>query len=211
LKSLKLSELEYAVFDLETTGLYADEGDRVIEVGAVKIKNLKIEDDVFQSLVNPQRPIPEASSAIHGIKDHEVKNAPLIDEILPRFNKYCGNSVWVAQNARFDLSFILRDMKRMQIPFRQSVVLDTIGISKILFPYETRHNLDVMMARMGIAKTGERHRSLDDCRFTAQVLIEFIKLLEKQGIQSLQDVESAFIKSDTILKTRKPKPRSLFA
>lgn len=211
MKSLTLSELSFVIFDLETTGLYADSGDQMIEVGAVRVKALEIEKETFQSLVKPTIPIPKASSDVHGITDKDVANAPEVSEVIPEFIQYCGNRIWVAQNARFDLSFILRDMRNLNLPFRQSVVLDTIGISKILFPYETRHNLDVMMARMGIAKTGDRHRSLDDCKFTAQVLIEFIKLLKNQGIETLNEVESAFIKVDTVLKPEKPKPAGLFA
>lgn len=211
MKQKLLSELEYVIFDLETTGLYAEEGDEVIEIGAVRVKDLKISGEDFQSLVKPSVAIPESSSAIHGIRDQDVKDAPPIQEVLPRFVEYCGNRVWVAQNARFDMSFVLRDLQKMDLAFRQSFVTDTIGLSKMLFPYETRHNLDVMMARMGISKTGDRHRSLDDCRYTARVLIEFIKLLEKQGSNNLEAIQSAFIKPEGVLKPRTPKSMGLFA
>lgn len=210
MKVPKLSELEYVIFDLETTGLYAEQGDEIIEFGAIRLKGLEITTESFQSLVKPPRTIPEAASAVHGITDKDVSKSPPVSEILPKFYEFCGNSYWVAQNARFDLSFILRDMKRLGINFRQSFAIDTIGISKILFPFESRHNLDVMMARLGISKIGDRHRSLDDCRFTALVLIEFIKLLENQGITELKDIESAFIKSDSIAKKLKPKTMGLF-
>lgn len=211
MKQLKLSEMDFVIFDLETTGLYADQGDEIIEVGAVILSKMQIEETNYQSLVKPNQPIPEASSAVHGLKDKDVKNAPSIDTVLPEFLKFCGSRHLVAQNARFDMSFILKEMRRMNIPLRQNIICDTIGLSKMLFPYETRHNLDVMMARMGIPKSGERHRSLDDCRFTAQVLIEFIKLLENQGVVYLEQIQSAFIKPELMKKKDKPKTRGLFA
>lgn len=209
LKTPTLSELEYVVLDLETTGLYADEGDEILEIGAIRIQNLQINEE-FQSFVRPTRPIPEASSAVHGIRDKDVKDAPLLQDILPQFYQFCGPRVWVAQNARFDMSFIVRDLQKIGMRMGQNVVVDTIGLSKMLFPYETSHNLDVLMARLGIAKTGDRHRSLDDCRYTAQVLIEFIRMLDKQNVRSLSDIKDTFVKLDTLIKAEKPKPRGLF-
>ncbi len=210
MRTPNLSELEYLVLDLETTGLYAEQGDEIIEIGALRIQGLEITEE-FQSLVKPSKPIPEASSAIHGIRDRDVKNAQSIREVLPEFYSFSGKSTWVAQNARFDLSFLLRDFQFCGLPPIQSLVIDTIGISKMLFPYETSHNLDVMMARLGISKTGSRHRSLDDCRYTAQVLIEFIKLLKKQNLESLKDIQESFVKLDAINKKNKPKARGLFS
>jgi DNA polymerase-3 subunit epsilon len=209
-KSQSLSELEYIVFDTETTGLYANEGDEVIEIGAVRVRGLEIMDEIFQSMINPGRNIPEASTQVHGITDRDVKGAPSIDAVIGDFRKFCGSAIWVAQNARFDLSFLVKVFERKQISYSQQLVIDTIGLSKMLFPYETRHNLDVIMARLGIAKTGDRHRSVDDSRYTAKVLIEFIQLLDKQGIKSLQEIQSALIRLDNFQKPARPKTASLF-
>ncbi len=207
---LSLRNQEFVVVDLETTGLYAAEGDQAIEFGAVKISQLQIEEKPFQSLVNPGRPIPEASSAVHGIRDDDVAGAPSIQDVLPNFLKYAGSRIWIAQNAAFDLSFILRDMHRLKIPFGDKLVIDTVRVSKILFPNASSHNLDALMARLGITKSGTRHRSLDDCRYTALVFIEFVKLLEKQGMDQLTHIKSAFIKPDSVFKEEKPKARGLF-
>lgn len=207
---LSLKDQDFVILDLETTGLYAAEGDQAIEFGAVKVSQLQVQEENFLSFVNPQRSIPEASSAIHGIKDEDVKNAPGIEEVLPGFLKFAGSRIWVAQNAAFDLSFILRDMQKLKIPFGDRLIIDTVKVSKILFPNATSHNLDVLMARMGISKSGARHRSLDDCRYTALVLIEFIKLLEKQGMDQLHHLKDAFIKPESVLKPEKPKARGLF-
>lgn len=210
LKSLSLRDLSYVVFDLETTGLYADEGDEIIEIGAIAITGLELQEESFQTLVNPGKPIPAASSAVHGIQDKDVKKAPPVDQAVRQFCQFCTGRHWVAQNARFDLSFILKTCQKLQMPLRQNIVIDTIGLSKMIFPYETSHNLDSLMARLGIAKTGERHRSLDDCRYTALAFIEMIKLLEKQGVSSLMEIQSSMIKPESLLKAQKPKSAGLF-
>lgn len=208
---LSLKELSYVVFDLETTGFYAESGDEIIEFGAVVIENMEITSKTFLSFVNPGRSIPAASTAVHGITDSHVKDAPSIAEVLPKFLQFVGNRIWVAQNAKFDMSFVLTKMKLLNIPMRQTVVIDTIGISKILFPYETSHSLDKIMARLGIARTGDRHRSLDDSKYTAQALIEFIKILEKQQTTGLTQIESAFIKPESVLKAEKVRTKGLFS
>ena len=210
MKSLNLSELSYTIFDFETTGLYPEEGDEIIELGAVIVERGEILEKTYQTLVNPGRSIPAISTKISGIRDEDVAKSPPIADVLDNFLDFMGPRIWVAQNAKFDMGFLIKSMSRLNKSLRQNIVVDTIGISKILFPYENSHNLDVLMNRMGILRSGERHRSLDDCRYTAQILIEFIKLLEKQGINSLPQIETAFIKVDSLVKTDKPKTRSLF-
>lgn len=207
---LQLKELSYVVFDLETTGLYPEEGDEIIEVGALHVDALELKSEVFHSLINPRKPIPAASTAVHGIKDEDVERAPFIDKMLPKFLQFASNRIWVAQNARFDMSFIVHKLKQLALPIKQMVVIDTIGLSKMIFPYETSHNLDKIMARLGIARSGDRHRSIDDSRYTALALIELIKLLEKQQVTSLPQIEGAFIKVDSLMKTQRPKMKSLF-
>jgi DNA polymerase III alpha subunit (gram-positive type) len=108
------------------------------------------------------------------------------------------------------MSFMVHKFKQLQIPMRQTVVIDTIGLSKMIFQYETSHSLDKIMARLGIPKSGDRHRSLDDSRYTAQALIELIKLLEQQQIKTLPEVESAFVKPESLFRQEKAKSRSLF-
>lgn len=208
---LELKDLSYVVFDLETTGLYPEQGDEIIEIGAVTVEKLEVSQNVFHSLVNPGRTIPTAATNVHGIRDQDVEGAPSFDQVAPKFLKYASNRIWVAQNARFDLGFVVQKFKKLRIPLKQTVVIDTIGLSKMLFQYETSHNLDKIMARLGIPKSGDRHRSVDDSRYTALALIEFLKLLEKQQVTSLPQIESAFISADSIFKSAKPKTKSLFA
>lgn len=210
MNAMTLKDLSYVIFDLETTGLYPESGDEIIEIGAVVVEDLTLQSKTFHSMVNPGKPIPAASSAVNGIKDADVKDAPKIEKVIPDFLKFVGSRIWVAQNAKFDLSFIVVKLKQMNIPLRQTVVVDTIGLSKMLFPYETSHSLDSIMARLNIARTGDRHRSVDDSKYTAQALLEFLKMLDQQGITTLPQIESAFIKPESLFKTQKPKTMNLF-
>lgn len=208
---MTLKDLSYVIFDLETTGLYPESGDEIIEIGAVVVEGGELHPtEIFHSMVNPGRPIPAISTSISGIKDSDVADAPTIDKILPQFLKFTGNRIWVAQNAKFDLSFIVMKLKQLNIPLRQSVFVDTIGLSKMVFPYETSHSLDSIMSRLNIARSGARHRSVDDSRYTAHALMEFIKMLEQQGVTSLPQIEPSFIKPENLFKTQKPKSMKLF-
>ncbi len=209
MQDLSLKDLKYVVFDIETTGLYADQGDEIVELGAVMVENLEL-GQTFQTMVNPRRPIPASATRISGIRDADVSSAPDISLALPRFLDFVGSRIWVAQNARFDLSFIVLKMKQLGLPLRQMVVVDTMGLSKMIFPYESSHSLDKIMARLGITRSGDRHRSLDDSRYTAQALIEFVKLLGQQRVTSLPQIEAAFIKPESLFKVEKTKSRSLF-
>lgn len=210
MQGLNLRNLNFTVFDLETTGFYADQGDVIIEFGALHVEGLEIQKKTFQSFVNPGRPIPEASTAVHGITDDKVANAPSLEEALSKFQKFVGNHILVAQNAKFDMSFILHAFRNLNLSAKPYVVLDTMLMSKKLYPYESSHSLDNIMARFDIPKSGDRHRSLDDSLYTAKALIEFIKMFEKQGVRSLKEIEDVFIKAESILKPEKPKTKSLF-
>lgn len=210
MQPIELKSTQFVVFDLETTGLYADAGDEMIEIGGVLVDGTRIRDETYQSLINPEKPIPQAASAINGIYDEDVAKAQTAKYVIPRFLEFASNRIWVAQNAKFDLSFMMRKMHALQISFKPTLVIDTIGISKILFQYETSHSLDRMMARLGIVKSGDRHRSLDDSRYTAKVLVEFIQMLEQQGLTKLTDIESAFVNIGAIMKQEKPKTANLF-
>lgn len=207
--SLVLKTLEYVVVDVETTGLYPEAGDEIIEIGAVILK-AGILQKTFQTLVNPERLIPQSSTAICGIKNEDVADAPKMKDVIFGFHQFVGNRILLAQNAKFDMGFILKNYKRYSIPMKQNIIIDTIAISKILFPYEQKHNLDAIMSRLGIARTGNRHRSLDDVKYTALIFKEFLDLLEKQGMTTLPDLEDAFLKIESIVKTEKPKSMSLF-
>lgn len=176
---LSLDLDEYVVFDLETTGLSPWAGDEIIEIGAMKIFGTEIDEvNVFHSLINPKRLIPEDATRVNGISNEMVAGAPTLDEIFPKFLDFVGGALLVAQNAKFDMSFVMKYMMQQKIkkPFD---VYDTMIFSRRLFPTESSHNLDIICKRLGLTVIeSERHRSLGDVKLTAQA---FVQLKDRLG------------------------------
>lgn len=176
---LSLDLDEYVVFDLETTGLSPWGGDEIIEIGAMKLWGQNVDEcEVFHSLVNPKRLIPPDATKVNGITNEMVASAPFIEEIFPKFLDFVGNSWLVAQNARFDMSFVMKYLMQFRIK-RQLEVYDTMLFSRRAFPGESRHNLDAICGRLGLEVVEkERHRSMGDVKLTAKA---FFALRDKLG------------------------------
>jgi DNA polymerase III epsilon subunit len=170
---------EYIVFDLETTGLSPLSGDEIIEIGAVKIFGDQIdEQSVFHTLVNPRRRISDEAMKINGITNEMVADAPTLDQVFPKFLEFVGDGHLIAQNAKFDMGFIMKALMNYKIK-RNLKVWDTITFSKRIFPTENRHNLDIICQRLGIqVDNSKRHRSIEDVNLTAKA---FLIMKERLG------------------------------
>jgi DNA polymerase III epsilon subunit len=168
---------EHVVFDLETTGLSAW-GDEIIEIGAMKIYGNEIDDkNTFHTLVNPKRLIPPDAMKIHGITNEMVQDAPTIEEVFPKFLEYVGGAWLIAQNAKFDMSFIMKYMMQYKIK-KQLEVWDTIHFSRRIYPTENRHNLDIICTRLGLRyDQADRHRSMTDVLLTAKAFVAMREML----------------------------------
>jgi len=176
---LSLALDEYVVFDFETTGLSPWGGDEVIEVAAMRIFGDKLdEQNIFHSLVNPKRLISPEATRINGITNEMVADAPTIDQVFPTFLDFCGGAYLVAQNAKFDMSFVSKYLVQFQMK-KQLEVYDTIHFSRRAYPNENSHNLDIICKRLELTITAaERHRSLGDVKLTAKA---FLRLKEMVG------------------------------
>lgn len=168
--------MKYTIFDVETTGLNPQAGDRIIEIAAVQMENDVIdEENAFVSLVNPRRPIPPESTEVTKITDSMVADAPFIEEVLPKFLEYIKDTTLIAHNAEFDMGFLRTEMKNCHISQDLPKHLCTMEMSKNIFSFQTLHNLDIVMFRMKVEATGDRHRALTDVLATAEVLKQFKK------------------------------------
>ena len=163
----------YVVFDLETTGLDGTKDD-IIEIGACKIVNGKIE-ETFSTLVNPQKHIPKDATETNHITDEMVKDAPTINYVLPDFYKFCYGSILVGQNVGFDISFMHTIGKKYSFSFDHQL-MDTLPMAKELLPGLKNYKLGTIVEKLGISLENA-HRALDDTVATAKV---FIKLMQKK-------------------------------
>jgi DNA polymerase-3 subunit epsilon len=185
-----LSDLTYTVFDTETTGLEPSNGDEIIQVGAARIVNNRLlRQEVFNQLVDPERPLKPESIPIHGITEDMVRGQPNIDVVLPAFHEFCEDTVLIAHNAAFDMRFLQLKEERTGIKFSQPV-LDTLLLSAVVHPNQESHKLDVILERLGI-QIGSRHNALEDALATAAVFIKLIPLLEEKGIMTVRQALEA--------------------
>jgi DNA polymerase-3 subunit alpha (Gram-positive type) len=176
---------EFVVFDLETTGLNPQECG-ITEIGAVKIKGGKVI-DTFNSFVNPQQPIPRKITELTGITNEMVADAPLCDEALSRFYAFCGNAVLVAHNASFDTGFLKVWSQKCGLNFTYSYI-DTVRLSRFLFPELKKHKLDVIVGHLKLGEF-EHHRACDDAKILSLVFFVMLKKLkEEQGISSIDQI-----------------------
>ena len=176
----------FVVFDIETTG-FSNTNDKITEIGAVKIENFEVVDR-FSQLINPQKDISYKIQELTGITNDMVRDEPTIEEVLPKFIEFVGDSVLVAHNADFDMSFIKEKCRQQNIEFKNTSV-DTLTLARILLPELKRHRLNVVAKALGIPLLNH-HRAVDDANATALIFIKFLAMLIKKGANTLSEVNN---------------------
>lgn len=184
----KLLEETYVIFDLETTGLDPKDGNSIIEIGAVRVRNNEIIDR-FDELINPGVKLSDEIIRITNITDEMLTGKPKEEEIVKKFIAWVGDDTLVAHNARFDLSFMKMAYLKYSLGSFNFNVIDTLGISRYLDPQERYHNLTVLMGRYHIKWDEDKHHRADyDSEGTSLVLYEMLKKLEDKNITTLSDL-----------------------
>jgi DNA polymerase-3 subunit epsilon len=186
----RLDALSYTVFDTETTGLEPARGDQILQIGATRLVNGKLRrQESFEQLVDPQRDIPAAGIAIHGITPAMVRGQPVIGAVLPAFHAFAQDTVLVAHNAAFDMRFLQLQEAATGLCFDQPV-LDTLLLSAVVHPAQASHRLEDIAGRLGVDVLG-RHTALGDALVTAEVFLRLIPLLAELGIHTLGQAREA--------------------
>jgi len=196
-----LEKLTFVVFDTETTGLLPTEGDEIVQIAAVRIVNgRRVATEVFDTLVNPGRRIPEVSTAVHGITDAMVADAPDIIEVGRRFHKFAEGAVLVAHNAPFDLEFLRRKELLIGLSF-DNPVLDTVLLSAVVFGQSEVHSLDALTHRLGITiPEAARHTAIGDTVATADAFLRLLPALKARGLTTFGAVVAEVRKHGRLLK-----------
>lgn len=153
--------------DIETTG-GSHTHDRITEVALIKIEGGEVT-AAWQSLINPEMPIPRHITGLTGISDEMVKDAPVFEEIAGDLYSHLEGMVMAAHNSRFDYGFLKTEYKRMGGTLRQRT-LCTVKLSRTLYPDVQGHSLDAIMERFGL-KTDARHRGMGD----VQLMLDFLE------------------------------------
>lgn len=185
---------EMIVFDIETTG-FSPKSERIIEIGAVKLKNLEIT-DTFQTFVYPEKPIPARITELTGINDGMVKDAPSQQEALKKFIDFCGESpVLIAHNAGFDCSFIRAACDRYGVDFSFSMI-DTVIMSRSMLPSLKKYKLDIVAKELGLGEF-DHHRADEDARILARIyIILAARLVEENKIKLISEINGCVLNAD---------------
>ena len=174
----------FVVFDIETTG-FSPVKNRIIEIGAVKVEQGEITGR-FSQFIDPQTPIPFEIFQLTGISDDMVRGAPTVDKVLPEFLEFIKGCKLVAHNASFDMSFIIENCKCLGYD-TDFVYLDTLTLSRVLFPSHAKHTLDAM-AKILKVSLNNHHRAVDDAECTAHIFIKLIAMCEEKNVITLAQV-----------------------
>ena len=174
---------EFVVFDLETTG-FSMEKDRIIEIGAVKVRNGSVVER-FSQFVDPERHIPEHITELTTITDDQVRGQGNYQHWIPEFLKFIGdgNVAVVGHNAMFDVGFVKHYASLLGLHFDPTVV-DTVGLSHLLLKKLFRNKLDNVAKELGVTLQ-THHRAVDDAGATADIFLAFCKMLKAQGIEDV--------------------------
>jgi len=188
-----LDEIAFAVVDVETTGMRAGASDRITEIAVVVVHGGRRE-VVFDSLVNPGRPIPPAICAITNITNEMVQRAPTFAEVADQVLAALAGRVFVAHNARFDWGFISAEVRRARDLALDGPRLCTVRLARRLVQGVRSCGLDNLTQYFGFANPA-RHRAAGDALVTADLLDRLLRLAQEEGARTLQDL--------TVIATRR--------
>jgi len=163
------------VLDTETTGFKPEEGDRIVEIGAVELFNHVATGKTYHQYINPERSMPAEAFEVHGLGDEFLKDKPKFAEIAQGFLDFVGDAKMVIHNAAFDMKFLNAELgwvKLPQLPWEQAI--DTLAIARRKFPGSPA-SLDALCRRFGINNEARvLHGALLDSEILAEVYLELI-------------------------------------
>jgi DNA polymerase III epsilon subunit family exonuclease len=182
-----LSEVPFAVVDVETTGRASWDGHRILEIAIVEVRGGTIVDE-YQTLLNPAQGIPNAIVGLTGITQPMVSEAPYFEHVADEVLGRLEGRVFVAHNATFDWSFVSAELVRALGDAPSMPKLCTVRMCRRLVPQLRHRNLDVVSRHFGI-EIHDRHRAYGDALATARVLLRLLDEVQGRGIEDLSTLQ----------------------
>jgi len=180
---LEIQNKVFLAFDLETTVLHPELGDRIIEIAAIPIFNKKIKFKYsFHTLVNPMIYIPGEVSRFHKLNNEDVSEAPTLLEVFPRFKEYVDDAILVSHNSKMDFRFLDMAAKESGMFSIDNYYIDTLEVSKY-FLESGPYNLEYLSKKFNLG-VKNFHRAWDDALATARLFQKYIKLFSLKALES---------------------------
>jgi DNA polymerase III epsilon subunit family exonuclease len=192
-----LDDCAFAVVDVETTGMRAGFGDRITEIAVAVVQGGR-QEIVFESLVNPERPIPRTIRALTNITDEMVCHAPRFADLAERILTVLSGRVFVAHNARFDWNFVSAELRRSRDLVLDGSRLCTVRLARRLVKGVRSCGLDNLCRFFGFHNSA-RHRAAGDALVTAELLCRLLTLARDEGARTLSDL--------SLIETRRARAR----
>jgi DNA polymerase-3 subunit epsilon len=159
------------ILDTETTGLHPNNGDRLVEIGCIELVNRRMTGNNLHFYINPERDMPEAAAAIHGLREDFLKDQPVFADVVTEIAAFSKGAEVIIHNAAFDLGFLDMEFKRLGLDSFSSLVagvIDTLTDAQKMFPGK-RNRLDDLCNRFGVKND---HRTLHGALLDAKLLAE---------------------------------------
>ncbi len=179
-----MSTVRQVVLDTETTGLYANDGHRIVEIGCVEIVNRRLSGRTLHQYLNPERDVEARAQEIHGLSRERLESEPRFADVAERILDFVAGAEVLIHNAPFDLGFLDAELERIGRPaFAESCdgVIDTLAMARAMHPGK-RNSLDSLCDRYGISNA---HRTLHGALLDAELLAD-VFLAMTRGQESLE-------------------------
>jgi len=186
-----IDEVEFTIFDTETTGLNWQAGDRIVEIAGLRFKGQE-KIATFSSLVDPGYPVSEAAFAVNKITPQMLRTAESPKEVIPRFLEFIRGSCLCSYNAEFDLGFLDNELQLISLSRPgDMVVFDVLTMARRLMPGLNRYALWFVAEKLGV-RSKQEHRALSDVQMTWEVFDRLKILCQAKGITDFSGFSGLF-------------------
>ena len=196
LRQQAIATTRFVVLDTETTGLHAYGGDEIIDIALIELQGLQATGRVYQSYINPQRPIPATSTVFHHLTDKDVTDAPTLLEVMPKILDFIDNAVLVGHHINFDIRFINKALQQYCHAQIQNPWVDTM-LLYLEHRGQIGHYTLEEVARNCQVEITHRHSAEGDARATASIFVHLVTQLD-----STRDTVNRLVKAQYEIRSR---------